>query len=60
MDKKKENKGSLISSIGGLFTIIGITLLAMKSSAILYLSCTIIGLILAAYGVFLMLKKLDN
>jgi hypothetical protein len=32
----------------------------MKSSAILYLSCTIIGLILAAYGVFLMLKKLDN
>ena len=60
MDKKKENKGSLISSIGGFFTIIGMTLLAMKSSAILYLSCTIIGLILAAYGVFLMLKKLDN
>ena len=60
MDKKKENNGSLISSIGGLFTIIGMTLLAMKSSAILYLSCTIIGLILAAYGVFLMLKKLDN
>jgi hypothetical protein len=60
MNKKKENSGSLISSIGGLFTIIGMTLLAMKSSAILYLSCTIIGLILAAYGVFLMLKKLDN
>ena len=60
MDKKKENNGSLISSIGGLFTIIGMTLLAMKSSAILYLSCTIIGLILAAYGVFLMLKKQDN
>ena len=60
MDKKKENNGSLISSIGVLFTIIGMTLLAMKSSAILYLSCTIIGLILAAYGVFLMLKKLDN
>jgi|TARA_B110000967_G_scaffold159060_1_gene164601 hypothetical protein len=60
MAKKKENNGSLFSSIGGLFTIIGITLLAMKSSAILYLSCTIIGLILAAYGVFLMLKKLDN
>ena len=60
MAKKKENNGSLFSSIGGLFTIIGITLLAMKSSAILYLSCTIIGLILAAYGVFLMLKKMDN
>ena len=60
MNKKKENNGSLISSIGGLFTIIGMTLLAMKTSAILYLSCTIIGLILAAYGVFLMLKKLDN
>ncbi|WP_339341498.1 hypothetical protein [uncultured Polaribacter sp.] len=60
MDKKKENNGSLISSIGVLFTIIGMTLLAMKTSAILYLSCTIIGLILAAYGVFLMLKKLDN
>jgi hypothetical protein len=60
MDKKKANKGSLISSIGGFFTIIGMTLLAMKTSAILYLSCTIIGLILAAYGVFLMLKKLDN
>ena len=56
MDKKKENKGSLISSVGGLFTIIGMTLLAMKSSAILYLSCTIIGVILAAYGVFIMLK----
>jgi hypothetical protein len=60
MNKKKENNGSLISSIGGLFTIIGMTLLAMKTSEILYLSCTIIGLILAAYGVFLMLKKLDN
>jgi hypothetical protein len=60
MDKKKGNNGSLISSIGGLFTIIGMTLLTMKSSAILYLSCTIIGLFLAAYGVFLMLKKLDN
>jgi hypothetical protein len=60
MDKKKENNGSLISSIGGLFTIIGMTLLAMKTSEILYLSFTIIGLILAAYGVFLMLKKLDN
>ena len=60
MDKKKENNGSLISSIGVLFTIIGMTLLAMKTSAILYLSCTIIDLILAAYGVFLMLKKLDN
>jgi hypothetical protein len=60
MGKKKENNGSLISSIGGLFTIIGMTLLAMKSSIILYLSCTIIGLILAAYGVFIMLKKLDN
>ncbi|TVZ56232.1 hypothetical protein OD91_1512 [Lutibacter sp. Hel_I_33_5] len=56
MDKKKENRGSLISSIGGLFTIIGMTLLAMKSSVILYLSCTIIGVILAAYGVFVMLK----
>jgi len=32
------------------------TLLAMKTSVILYLSCTIIGVILAAYGVFLMLK----
>jgi hypothetical protein len=56
MDKKKENKGSLISSIGGLFTIIGMTFLAMKTSVILYLSCTIIGVILAAYGVFIMLK----
>ncbi|NAS29919.1 hypothetical protein GTQ40_02945 [Flavobacteriaceae bacterium R38] len=56
MDKKKENKGSIISSIGGLFTTIGMVLLAMKSSAILYLSCTIIGVILAAYGVFIMLK----
>jgi hypothetical protein len=56
MDKKKENKGSLISSIGGFFTIIGMTLLAMKSSAILYLSFTIIGVILAAYGVFIILK----
>ena len=60
MDKKKENSGSLISSIGGLFTIIGMTLLAIKTSAILYLSCTIIGSIMATYGVFLMLKKLDN
>jgi hypothetical protein len=56
MDKKKENKGSLISSIGGCFTIIGMTLLAIKSSAILYLSFTIIGVILAAYGVFIILK----
>ena len=32
------------------------TLLVMKSSAILYLSCTIIGVILAASGVVVMLK----
>ena len=56
MDKKKENKGSLISSIGGFFTIIGMTLLVIKSSAILYLSFTIIGVILATYGVFVILK----
>jgi hypothetical protein len=56
MDKKKENRGSLISSIGVLFTIIGMTLLVMKSSALLYLSCTIIGVILAASGVVVMLK----
>ena len=64
MNKKKENNGSLISSIGGLFTIIGMTLLAMKSSAILYLSCAIVGVILAAYGVFVILRagqlKKDN
>lgn len=56
MDKKKENKGSLISSIGGLFTIIGMTLLAIKSSATLYISFATIGVILAAYGVFVILK----
>jgi hypothetical protein len=60
MAKKKENNGSLCSCIGGFVTRIGITLLAMQSSALVYLSCTIIGLILAAYGVFLMLKKMDN
>ena len=60
MDNKKENKESLISSIGGLFTVIGMTLFALKTSAILYLSFTIIGLILAAYGVFVILKALDN
>ena len=56
MNKKKENNGSLISSIGVLFTIIGMTLLAIKSSAILYLSFTIVGVILAAYGVLVILK----
>ena len=57
---KKENNGSLISSIGGLFTVIGMTLFALKTLVILYLPCTIIGLILATYGVFIMLKALDN
>lgn len=56
MIKKKENKGSLISSIGVFFTIIGMTLLAIKSSAILYLSFTIVGVILAAYGLLVILK----
>ena len=56
MDKKKENKGSLISSIGVLFTIIGMTLLAIKSSAILYISFATIGMILTGYGVFVMIK----
>jgi hypothetical protein len=56
MDKKKGNNGSLISSIGGLFTIIGMTLLAMKSSAILYISFATIGMILTGYGVFVMIK----
>ena len=56
MDKKKENKGSLISSIGVLFTVIGMTLLAIKSSAILYISFATIGMILTGYGVFVMIK----
>ena len=56
MDKKKGNNGSLISSIGGLFTIIGMTLLAIKSSAILYISFATIGMILTGYGVFVMIK----
>ena len=56
MDKKKGNNGSLISSIGGLFTIIGMTLLAIKSSAILYISFATIGMILTGYGVFVMIN----
>ena len=60
MNKKRENSGSLISSIGGLFTIIGMILLAIKSSVMIYLSFTIIGVILTGYGVFIMLKALDN
>ncbi|WP_233900509.1 hypothetical protein [Tenacibaculum piscium] len=60
MDIKKENKGTLISSIGGLFTIIGMILLVMKNPVTLYLSCAIIGLFLASYGVFLMLRALGN
>ena len=40
----------------GFFTIIGMTLLVIKSSAILYISFTIIGVILATYGVFVILK----
>ena len=62
MDKNKENKGSLISSVGGLFTIIGMTLLTMESSAIWYLSFTILGVVFAAYGVFVMFKagKIEN
>ncbi len=54
MDKKKENKGSLISSIGGLFTIIGLTFLTLDYPSIYSLSCTTIGVVLAAYGVFVM------
>ena len=55
-NEKKVIKGSIISSVGGLFTVIGITSLSMDSSAIIYLSFTILGFILAAYGFFIMLK----
>ncbi|MDY7396449.1 hypothetical protein UMM65_14455 [Aureibaculum sp. 2210JD6-5] len=55
-DKKNDNKGIIISSLGALFTIFGTTLMSMKSSKILYLSCTFLGVILAAYGVFIMAK----
>lgn len=62
MNKKRENKGSFISSVGGLFTIIGMTLLTIQSSAIWYLSFTVLGVIITAYGVFVMFKagRIDN
>ena len=56
-NNKNENKGSLISSVGGLFIIIGIVSMTMKSSNLIIFSCLIIGIILAAYGVIAMGKS---
>lgn len=52
----KVNKGSLISSLGGLSTIIGMTLLSMDSNKVAYLSFTLLGVVLGAYGLFVMVK----
>jgi len=59
-DKQHEYKGSLISSIGGLFTIAGLSCMTMGSSEIIYLSFMVIGVVLTFYGVFLMLKSKKN
>ena len=56
-NNKNENKGSLISSVGGLFIIIGIVSMTMKSSNLIIFSCLIIGIILAAYGIIVMGKS---
>ncbi len=56
MNKKKENKGSILSGIGGLFTIAGIVLMVLKGSAMGYLTVIIIGVFLAAYGFMLTAK----
>ena len=55
-NNKNENKGSIISSIGGLLIIIGIISMTMKSSNLIIFSCLIIGIILTAYGIIAMAK----
>lgn len=55
-NNKNESKGSILSSVGGLFVIIGIVAMTMKSSNFIIFPSLIIGIILAAYGVVTMSK----
>lgn len=49
MDKK--NRGLLFSIIGMVFTSIGMALLVLEKSAWLYLTSTVVGVLLALFGV---------
>ncbi|GMN08988.1 hypothetical protein MTsPCn9_05560 [Croceitalea sp. MTPC9] len=48
---EKKNRGFLYSIIGMIFTSLGMGLLVMEKPGWSYLSCTIIGVLLALYGV---------
>ena len=56
-NNKKENKGSILTSVGGLFTMIGIVSMTMKSSNFVIFPCLIIGIMITAYGIISMGKS---
>ena len=56
-NNKKENKGSILSSIGGLFIIIGIVSMTMESANFIIFPCLIIGIMITAYGIISMGKS---
>jgi|TARA_B110000908_G_C9799079_1_gene247847 uncharacterized membrane protein HdeD (DUF308 family) len=56
-NNKNENKGSILSSVGGLFIIIGIVAMTVKASNFIIFPCLIIGIIITAYGIISMGKS---
>ena len=56
-NNKIENKGSILTSVGGLFTMIGIVSMTMKSSNFVIFPYLIIGIMITAYGIISMGKS---
>jgi hypothetical protein len=52
-----ENKGIIVSSIGGILVIIGIVAISMESSILIIFPCIIFGVSLAIRGIITMGKS---
>jgi len=57
MDKSKaENKGMVFTIIGLLFSTLGMTVFSGKEDVNLSLICSILGVLIILYGLFIMVK----
>jgi hypothetical protein len=64
MELSNKNKriqiGLLYAILGMLFSIIAGALMTMNSPSIFYLAAAFLGVLLAIYGVFILLKAMSN
>ena len=59
-EKPKPFKGLIFTFLGMLFTTIGMILIALESPKAIYLTCTIVGALLAIYGLFFILRTVKQ